>query len=205
LETTKAIRQSEAASGKRLPIVAMTANAMVGDRERCLQSGMDDYMTKPVSPPALTEMLARWLPKHDREPETSPTVVVPPPIAASSAPVVFDRPAMLERLMHDEELAGVLIDAFLDDIPSQIEMLRGYLDASDASGAERQAHLLKGAAANVGGEAFRALAFQMEKSGKTGDLASVAASMDDLDRQFLRLKDALTRQAEPAQGSTKTS
>ena len=68
----------------------------------------------------------------------------------------------------------------------------GYLDAWDAPGAERQAHTLKGASATVGGEALRALAFEMEKAGKAGDLGSVAARMDDLEREFVRLKEAMT-------------
>jgi HPt (histidine-containing phosphotransfer) domain-containing protein len=139
---------------------------------------MNDYVSKPVSPQALAEVLARWLPKKNDE----------------SAPVVFDRAAMLERLMNDEDLAQVVMESFLDDIPRQIEALRGYLDAWDAPGAERQAHTLRGASANVGGEALRALAFEMEKAGQAGDLGSVAACMDDLEREFVRLKEAMTKE-----------
>jgi HPt (histidine-containing phosphotransfer) domain-containing protein len=113
---------------------------------------------------------------------------------SASPPVVFDRPALLERVMDDEELAGAVIAGFLGDIPGQIETLQRFLDVSDARGAERQAHLLKGAAATVGGEALRATAFAMEQAGRTGDLASVAAGMDELGRQFLRLKEAMTKQ-----------
>ncbi|MGA2738768.1 MAG: DAHL domain-containing protein [Bryobacteraceae bacterium] len=194
LEASMAIRQSERTSGKHLTIVAMTANAMIGDKERCLRAGMDDYLSKPVSPRELNEVLARWLPKNNGESATSLEGAMQPPTIGSSSPVVFDRAAMLDRLMNDEELAAAVKAAFLDDIPVQIETLRRYLDASDALGAERQAHLLKGAAANVGGEALRALAIRMEKSGKTGDLVSVAADMDDLERQFVRLKDAMTEE-----------
>jgi HPt (histidine-containing phosphotransfer) domain-containing protein len=119
----------------------------------------------------------------------------PPPILDASLPVVFDRAAMLQRLMNDEALARVVIESFLDDIPRQIQALRGYLAAWEAPGAERQAHTIKGASANVGGEALRALAFEMEKAGKAGDLDSVAARMNDLEREFGRLKEAMT--AEP--------
>jgi PAS domain S-box-containing protein len=84
--------------------------------------------------------------------------------------------------------------SFLDDIPRQIEALRGYLDASNAASAERQAHSIKGASAGVGGEALRALAFAMEKAGKAGDLGSVRARMDDLEREFVRLKEAMAEQ-----------
>jgi HPt (histidine-containing phosphotransfer) domain-containing protein len=116
------------------------------------------------------------------------------PSSAASSALVFERAALLECLMDDEELAGKVIAGFLDDMPGQIEKLRRCLDVSDAPGAERQAHLLKGAAATVGGEALRALAGEMEKAGRTGDLASVAAGMDDLELQFLRLKEAMTKE-----------
>ena len=112
-----------------------------------------------------------------------------------SSSVVFDREGMLERLMNDEEMARVVIEIFLDDMPCQIDSLRRYLDASDASGAARQAHLLRGAAATVGGEALCALACEMENAGKTGDLGFVAARMDDLECQFLRLKTAMKKAA----------
>ncbi len=98
---------------------------------------------------------------------------------------------MLVRLMNDEALARVVTESFLDDMPRQIAALRGYLDAWDAPGAERQAHTIRGASANVSGEALRALAFKMEKAGQAGDLISVAADMDDLEREFARLKEAM--------------
>ena len=94
--------------------------------------------------------------------------------------------------MDDADLARAVTECFLDDTPRQIEALRGYLDAWDAPGAERQAHSIKGASSNVGGEALRALAFEMEKAGKAGDLGSVRARMDDLEREFVRLKGAMT-------------
>jgi signal transduction histidine kinase/CheY-like chemotaxis protein/HPt (histidine-containing phosphotransfer) domain-containing protein len=194
LEATRAIRQSERRSGKHLKIIAMTANAMIGDKERCLQSGMDDYLSKPVLPGQLAAVLARWLPKNNGEPGTLNAAPTPPPIVSLSSAVIFDRKAMMGRLMNDEDLVEQVIEAFLDDIPGQIETLRRCLESSDARGVERQAHLLKGAAANVGGEALRALAFKMERNGKALDLPAVAANMDDLERQFLRLKEAMTKE-----------
>jgi HPt (histidine-containing phosphotransfer) domain-containing protein len=99
---------------------------------------------------------------------------------------------MLGRLMNDEELARSVMESFLDDTPRQIKALRGYLDAWDAAGAKRSPHSVGGASASVGGEALRALALEMEKAGKAGDLGSARARMDDLEREC------------PAQGSDAT-
>ena len=96
--------------------------------------------------------------------------------------------------MNDEDLAQVVMESFLDDIPKQIEALRGYVTAWDAPGAVRQAHTLRGASANVSGEALRALAFEMEQAGKAGNLDAVRARMDDLEHEFVRLKEAMTRE-----------
>jgi HPt (histidine-containing phosphotransfer) domain-containing protein len=84
-----------------------------------------------------------------------------------------------------------VVEGFLADIPRQIEALRGYLDAGDAPGAERQAHTIKGASANVGGECLRIVAFKMEKAGKAGDLDAVKTHMPELEVQFDALKEAM--------------
>ena len=101
---------------------------------------------------------------------------------------------MLARMLDDEDLAKQIAAAFLDDTPRQIEALRRYLDAWDAPGAERQAHTIEGASSNVGGEALRAVAFEMEQAGQTGDLAAVTARLADLDAQFDRLKHAMQQE-----------
>ena len=191
IEATRRIRSSESADpNHQIPIIAMTAHALAGDRDWCLEAGMNDYLSKPISSQALATVLSHWLPtaRHKMEQLNGETALPPD----SSAPVVFDREGMLERLMNDEDLARLITHSFLTDIPNQIEALRHNLELSDSSGVSRQAHTLKGAAANVGGEALRALAFEMEKAGQAGDLKLVAARMADLDRQFLRLKQAMT-------------
>jgi signal transduction histidine kinase/HPt (histidine-containing phosphotransfer) domain-containing protein/ActR/RegA family two-component response regulator len=192
-ETTRQIRDpSSKMMNHQVPIIAMTAHALQGDRERCLASGMNDYVSKPLSARDLSEVLARWLPSADDKPGALHEIEALLPISAP--PVVFDREGMLDRLTNDEHLSHLVVDAFLDDIPRQIETLRRCLNESDANGVARQAHLLKGAAANVGGEALRAVAIDLEIAGNLGDLSSIAARMDELDRQFLRLRDAMTQE-----------
>jgi HPt (histidine-containing phosphotransfer) domain-containing protein len=93
--------------------------------------------------------------------------------------------------MDDEDLARAVAVGFLEDMPRQIEALRSYLQAGDAEGAVRQAHTIKGASANVGGESLRAVAFAMEKAARAGDLADVVARLSDLESRFARLKEAM--------------
>ncbi len=105
-EATRAIRSSEAkVPNRRIPIIAMTAHAMKGDRERCLEAGMDDYLSKPIAPRALAEALEKWMAPA---PERSPAVAAPDGAAepVSAALPVFDRRALLARLMDDEGPGG---------------------------------------------------------------------------------------------------
>ena len=94
--------------------------------------------------------------------------------------------------MDDEDLARIVIEGFLEDIPRQIAGLKAYLEAGDAAGTERQAHTIKGAAANVGGERLREVAFEMEKAAKAEDLSAAARHMAELEAQFDRLRQAMT-------------
>ena len=175
-EATRRIRDPQStAPNHRIPIIAMTAHAMQSDRDKCLQAGMDDYVSKPVAPQALADVLNRWLPKEIAHPSS----------------LVFDRTELLERLMGDADLVALVLAEFLTDIPLQIRTLMEYLDTGNAPGAERQAHTIKGASASIGGEAMRALAGQMEGAAKAGDLAAVRARMTELSTQFDRLREEI--------------
>ena len=105
--------------------------------------------------------------------------------------LVFDRAGMMARLMDDEDLARMVVEGFLEDIPRQIEALKGYLETGDAPGAERQAHTIKGASANVGGERLREVAFEMEKAARAGDLIAAAGRLAELNTQFGLLSQAM--------------
>jgi PAS domain S-box-containing protein len=196
LEATGNIRDpNTAVLNHAVPIIAMTAHAMKGDREKCLEAGMNDYVAKPVSPQALAECLARWLPREGGGTESvkDDTKGIRQEEEMPGVPV-WDQAGMMERLMGDEDLANIVMDGFLADIPLQIASLKAFLEAKDVSGTERQAHTIKGAAANVGGERLRAVAFEMEKAAKAGDLSQVLELLPELEIKFEQLRQAVTGQ-----------
>jgi len=203
LQATRQIRNPQSAvRNHRIPIIAMTAHAMQGDREKCLEAGMNDYITKPVDPQALAEALEKWLPKEGKDKYSKKEEDEYPitntqystneslDVGYSKLPV-FDRAGMLDRMMGDEDLARMVTETFLDDAPKQIEALRGFLAAGDVSGTERQAHTIKGAAANIGGEALRELAFKMEKTARAGNLDEVRDRLPEMITQFELLREEI--------------
>jgi len=194
-EATRHIRNLQSrVRDHAIPIIAMTALAVQGDRQRCMDAGMDDYVSKPVSPEALAAALALWLRKKNAQSGSLDAAALPPLLPLpSAAPVVFDRAGMLRRLMNNEDLATRVTKTFLGDLPRQIESLQTYLDSRDAPAVGRQAHKIKGASANVGGEALSSVAREIEKASLAGDLISAANGMDELQLEFGRLKDAMTR------------
>ena len=199
LEATRQIRNPQSAvPDHQIPIIAMTAHAMQGDRERCLEAGMNDYITKPVSPQALAEALDKWLLKERAPSTTDQTRALPKGSASVSDRKpelpVFDRTGMMSRLMDDENLVRVVLEAFLEDIPRQIMALRGCLGNGDVAGVERQAHSIKGASANVSAEGMRAIALEMEMYVNAGNLESVKACLAELDSQFYLVKEAMRKE-----------
>jgi PAS domain S-box-containing protein len=197
LEATAQIRNPHSAvANHQIPIIAMTANAMQGDRERCLAAGMNDYVVKPVSPQALAEALDKWLPKEMSVATARPPATIGDAAADSGRAAevpVFDESAFLERVMGDDEFARALLEGFLDDMPKQIQALSRFLQTGNLAGAARQAHTIKGAAATVGGEALRAVAFQLEEFLEADNPDAVAARLPELEAQSARLREAMGR------------
>ena len=206
LEATRRIRDPHSSVlNHAIPVIALTAHAMRGDREKCLAAGMDGYLTKPVTAAALTEALEVWV-TMDPSPRTPQEPRGPEAIGVGAAPEmedaigtedaetedagteVFDRAALVERLMGDADLAGEILAGFLDDIPRQMQALHASLAAGDRAAVEMQSHTIKGAASSINAEALRRAAQAMEEAAHSGDLSAAAGLMDQLRNSFARLQ-----------------
>jgi PAS domain S-box-containing protein len=190
----EATRRMRELGGPDIPVVAVTADAMAGDRERCIREGMNDYLSKPVEMRQLAEVLAKWLPQCAPR-ESSPPVGLPAaePEKPAFDEIVFEEELLLSRLVGDRSLARQVLRAFVEDFPSQLNNLRKSVDEADAPAAALHAHALRGAAATVSAGSLRALAQAMERAGKAGRLDDFGQLLPRAAGEFERLKLALRR------------
>ncbi|HQF55715.1 MAG TPA: CHASE domain-containing protein [Fibrobacteria bacterium] len=192
LEATRRIRDPR--SGVRdhdIPIVAMTANAMQGDRERCLEAGMNDYVSKPISPGKLAEALDRWLPRSPRPAEVSAPISGEDGCGTAPEAEALDWTAFVARVMGDQELAWKIADAFRKECPGIASRLRSSIEAGDANSARQEAHSIKGASANIGADALGGIARRLEEDAISGDLDALRSDLPRLDAELERVLEAL--------------
>jgi HPt (histidine-containing phosphotransfer) domain-containing protein len=185
-EATRLIRQ---ANRSKLPIIALTAGAMAGDREKCIREGMDDYLSKPVELQQLAEMLTNWLSASDAPSAAQPAEAV----VRQAAPAVFDPESLLKRFMGDRQFAGTILEGFLDDFPTQLKHLEKHCAEADQPGARLQAHTIKGSAATVSANRLSAVARDMELAAVAGKLDRLGELLPRVAEEFERLKTTLER------------
>jgi two-component system, sensor histidine kinase and response regulator len=184
MEATAMIRKGEREQGsRRLPIIAMTANAMQGDREKCLEADMDDYLAKPVKLEDIRVALARWIPgpstsEGQQEPVSSDTRA-PVPDCVDAAML-----ADLRQLDASCSLLSTLITHFLDDVPTRLAALQAALQQGDAGALARVAHELNGASGNLGVRRMRQLCVELQALGKAKDLTQAGALLAQLVSEF---------------------
>jgi signal transduction histidine kinase/CheY-like chemotaxis protein/HPt (histidine-containing phosphotransfer) domain-containing protein len=202
-EATRRIRaQEEQQDGKRtrahIPIIALTANALPGDRERCKAAGMDDYVTKPVKTDDLGIILQRWAPvKTAAEGTAAPPAPAPRDTSKTDAHV-FDASAMLANIGGDAELFVQLIRLFLDRHGIMVKEIESAIGKADAPALERAAHSLKGTAGNLCAPDVVLLASQLEACGRLGTLTEAPDLLVRLNRTVQELVAVLSRQIDSA-------
>jgi PAS domain S-box-containing protein len=182
-QATAIIREKEKISGKHIPIIAMTAYAMKGDRERCLAAGMDGYVPKPI--------------RHQELFETIQTLVMDVPNIPTNAPPekplveVLDEALLMSRVDSDPQLLRDLVDLFLEDCPRLVDEIRVALDRKEAKAVERGAHSLRGSTGNLAAKMASEAALKLERLTHAGDLVNAESALQELECQLERLKPAL--------------
>ncbi len=187
LEATEAIRKWENDSGSHLPIVAMTAHAMRGDQERCLEAGMDAYVSKPINPAELFAVIDRLAPSPLAGTYEPPEQGVswPPPVAPLDAKMLLDRVGGNVELMH------TLVNLFRTEYPKFLERVEKAVTERDSRALEFAAHALKGSLRNMAAEAASEVALRLELMARREDLQDIDAVYEELTKEIERLEPQL--------------
>ncbi len=181
LEATAAIREKEKKTGDHLPIIALTAHAMKGDREKCLAAGTDDYLTKPIRTADLFAAVERL--------RNTKTNASPEPPAITDAPEAnaFDIDAALKHVEGDRDLLDEIIRIFADQCPKTMYEIQNAVRAADLPTLERAAHFLKGSASNLCATGVTQAAAKLEESARSGDSSRSREQFETLEREVGKL------------------
>jgi signal transduction histidine kinase/CheY-like chemotaxis protein len=211
-ETTREIRALQGPVAA-IPIVAMTAHAMEGDKERCLSSGMDGYVAKPIDPESLFAVIEDVL-QHKGRAYRAPGSTTKPDAsdprqggsanstdqlatsasAGQSSPnldLPMDIVASIDRA-GDLEFWRMLIETYIDETEKRVELLANAIEAGNATAVQQEAHAIKGASAEVLAERVRGAAYELELAGRAGTLAAAPMLVTVLKQEFLKLKEHLS-------------
>ncbi len=179
VNATALIRERERLTGEHIGIIATTADAMKGDRERCLEAGMDAYLPKPIAQQALFDTIEAVHSNAEATPKTGLT----------ASALDFDE--MRQRLGNDEELVSDIIRLFLADYPHRLEAIESAVEARDANRIRSEAHTLKGGASNLSAFGVVEAACALEMLGSPADPIAVDAHFARLVTEVEHLAAAL--------------
>ena len=187
-EATQLIRQYESTSGVHTPIIAVTARAMKGDREACLEAGMDGYVPKPIQSRKLLGLMAELTGDHleseEPEPEALPT---------KGVNAVFDESKLLATVAGNRELAGELAEIFLQELAPRMREIENGIKAGDAERVRFTAHALRGSAASLSASAVSTVAESLETMARGGELSGAKPVLASLKKESRKLTTRLKR------------
>lgn len=181
-EASRAIRAAKAGvENISVPIIAMTANAMSGDREKCIAAGMDDYISKPINIAVLKNTLIKWLFEGSDIPLITDT---PQSVEASLEETlpIWDEAEALHRLGGNNTLLEKVVQSFVNDASSMMNSLKKAIDARNFIDAQLHAHSIKGSAANIGAKALQAIARDIEAKAKNKELSTMQTDYHECDK-----------------------
>jgi two-component system, sensor histidine kinase and response regulator len=181
-EATKAIRESTDVCDSNIPIVAMTAHAMKGDREKCLEKGMNDYISKPINPQQLLTVINKQLSKLptrglNTEKENK-----------SQINKIFDRSSLEKRIGDDPEFVNEVLEIFLEDLQEQFDKLKDSVKNKNIKTLTRTAHSIKGASQNMGAISLSEVASEMEKNARRNEITLVDSALVRMEKEITKFK-----------------
>jgi two-component system sensor histidine kinase/response regulator len=183
--TTKAIRKNEALTGYHIPVIAVTANAMKGDREKCVAAGMDDHISKPVDPEELKRIVERWLPASQQHAGASfLPVEAHEGVVSTGTPI--DIPLLRKRF--DSKAAQMFVDMFITSTPETLDQIDTAIVEGDCDKVAALGHYLKGACGTIYATTTKELCSQLEKIADQGDTSSARTTHEQLQTAFHELK-----------------